>query len=49
MAADTVQDKPPSCRNITDRRPRPVRVDQMLDRVRVVVRRGTRTEGGDGA
>lgn len=49
MAADTGRDKPPSCRNIADRRPRPVRVDQMFDRVRVIVRRRTSTEGGDAA
>lgn len=46
MAADTGRDKPASCRNIADGRPRPVRVDQMFDRVRVIVRRGTSTEGG---
>ena len=49
MAADTDRDKPPRSRGIADRRPRPVRVDQMFNRVRVIVRRGTGTEDGDAA
>ena len=49
MAADTDRDRPRRTRALADRRPRPVRVDQVFDRVRVVVRRDTSTEGGDAA
>jgi hypothetical protein len=49
MAAYTGRAGPPSCSNVADRRPLPVRVDQLFDRVRVIVRRGTSTEGGDTA
>ncbi len=49
MAADTGGDRPSRSRDIAARRPGPVRVGQMLDRVRVIVRRGTSPEGGDAA
>jgi hypothetical protein len=45
MAAGVDRDGPLPSHGPADRRPHPVRTDQILSRVRVVVQRGTSTEG----
>ena len=45
MAAGVDRDGLLLCPGLADRRPHPVRTDQILSRVRVVVQRGTSTEG----
>ena len=49
MAADTDRNKPLRTRDTADRRPRPVRTDQVFNRVRVVVQRCPHPRGGDAA
>jgi hypothetical protein len=49
MAADTDRDRPLENRYFADGRPRPVRTDQVFDRVRVVVQRCPHPHGGDAA
>ena len=49
MAADADRDRSLANRDFADRRPRPVRTDQVFDRVRVVVQRCPHPRGGDAA
>jgi hypothetical protein len=49
MAADTDRERPRRNLSTAERRPRAVRIEQVFDRVRVVVRRDRSTEGGDAA
>ena len=49
MAADADRDRSLANRDLADRRPRPVRTDQVFDRVRVVVQRCPHPRGGDAA
>jgi hypothetical protein len=49
MAADADRNRSLETRDTADRQPRPVRTDQVFDRVRVVVQRCPDTPGGDAA
>jgi hypothetical protein len=49
MAADADRNRPLRNQDIADRKPQPVRTDQIFDRVRVVVQRCRNTNGGDAA